>query len=99
MADRTKLEPVIIFKLKNISREVFPDGIKIQVNEKGWVNEEEILWLIENVWCNRAGINNNPRSLLIFDSFCGHLVNSVKNRLDEKQTNIAVIPGGLTSRL
>jgi len=43
MADRTKLEPVIIFKLKNISREVFPDRVKIQVNEKDWVNEEEML--------------------------------------------------------
>ena len=51
------------------------------------------------MWCNRAGINDNSRSLLIFDSFRGHLINSVKNKLDEKQTNIAVIPGGLTSRL
>jgi len=99
MANGTKLEPVIIFKLKNIPRETFPDGIKIRVNEKGWVNEEEMLWWIENVWCNRDGTNNNPRSLLIFDSFRGHLVNSVKNKLDEKQTNIAVIPGGLTGRL
>ena len=49
MADRTKLEPVIIFKLKNISREVFPDRVKIQVNEKDWVNEEEMLQQIENV--------------------------------------------------
>jgi len=44
MVDGTKLEPVIIFKLKNIPREVFPDRVKIRVNEKGWVNEEEMLW-------------------------------------------------------
>ena len=43
IANGTKLEPVIIFKLKNIPRETFPDEIKIRVNEKGWVNEEEIL--------------------------------------------------------
>ncbi|CAI2193983.1 18128_t:CDS:1, partial [Funneliformis geosporum] len=57
-----------------------------------------MLWCIENVWCNREGTNNNPRSLLIFNSFHDHLINSVKNRLDEKQTNIAVISEGLTSR-
>ncbi|CAI2174088.1 6199_t:CDS:1 [Funneliformis geosporum] len=44
MADGTKLEPVIIFKLKNILREIFSDGVKICVNEKGWVNEKEMLW-------------------------------------------------------
>ena len=43
MVDGTKLEPVIIFKLKNIPREVFSDRVKIQVNEKGWVNEKEML--------------------------------------------------------
>ena len=99
MSDGIKLEPVIIFKLKNIPREIFPDGVKVQVNEKGWVNEVEMLWWIENVWHNRADTNVNPRSLLIFDFFRGHLVNSVKNRLYEKQTDIAVIPGGLTSKL
>ncbi|CAI2181220.1 13067_t:CDS:1, partial [Funneliformis geosporum] len=44
IADGTKLEPVIIFKLKNISREIFSDGVKIHVNKKGWVNEKEMLW-------------------------------------------------------
>ncbi|CAI2193014.1 14238_t:CDS:2, partial [Funneliformis geosporum] len=33
------------------------------------------------------------------DSFRGHLVNSVKQKLDEVHTNMAVIPKGLTSKL
>jgi len=37
--------------------------------------------------------------MLVYDSFRGHTVNSVKNRLVEKNTNIAVIPGGCTSKL
>jgi hypothetical protein len=37
--------------------------------------------------------------MLVYDSFRGHIVNSVKNRLMEKNTNIAVIPGGCTSKL
>jgi len=50
MADGTKLPAVCIFKLKNISRESFPEGIFIRVNDKGWCNEQEMLWWIENVW-------------------------------------------------
>jgi hypothetical protein len=41
----------------------------------------------------------NSRSLLILNAFCGHTVDSVKNRLVEKNTNIAIIPGGCTSKL
>ncbi|CAI2173198.1 19408_t:CDS:1, partial [Funneliformis geosporum] len=33
------------------------------------------------------------------DSFRGHIVNSVKNQLVEKNTNIAIILGGCTSKL
>ena len=62
------------------------------------MNENEMLWWIENVW-NQHNPLGNSRSLLVLDSFKGHLVNSVKNRFVEKQTNIAVIPGGLTSKL
>jgi hypothetical protein len=98
MADGTKLPPVCIFKLKNIPREIFPQGVHIRINKKGWCNEQEMLWWIENVWTQRNALSN-PRSLLVLDSFRGHLVNSVKNRFNEKQTNIAVIPGGLTSKL
>jgi hypothetical protein len=36
---------------------------------------------------------------LVLDSFREHLVESVKNRFNEKQTNIAIIPDGLTSKL
>ncbi|GES83272.1 pogo transposable element with KRAB domain [Rhizophagus clarus] len=64
MAVGSKLPPVCIFKLKKTPRELFPQGVYIRVNEKGWCNEEEML--------------------------C---------RFNEKQTNLAVIPGGLTCKL
>ena len=41
----------------------------------------------------------DPRSLLILDSFTAHKTFAVKNRFHEKYTDIAIIPGGLTSRL
>jgi hypothetical protein len=98
MANGTKLPAVCIFKLKNVLKETFPHDIYIRANEKVWVNEQEMLWWVENVWTSKNHFGN-LRSMLILDSFCGHIVNSVKNRLVEKNTNIAVIPGGCTSKL
>jgi hypothetical protein len=62
------------------------------------MNENEMLFWIENVWVKRARLSN-PQSLLVLDSFSAHIVESVKRRFREKNTDIAVIPGGLTSRL
>ena len=62
------------------------------------MNENEMLFWIENVWVKRTRLSN-PQSLLVLDSFSAHIVESVKRRFREKNTDIAVIPGGLTSRL
>jgi hypothetical protein len=99
LADGTKLPPVIIFKLKKIPREEFPEGVVIRANSKGWMNEEEMIWWTENIWTKRSQRGSNPRSLLVLDSFSAHKTNTVKKRFHEKKTNLAVIPGGLTSQL
>ncbi|CAB4430268.1 unnamed protein product [Rhizophagus irregularis] len=99
-SDGTKLpavSAVCIFKLKNISKETFPHGIYIRGNEKGWVNEQKMLWWVENVWTSRNCFGN-PRSMCIrffswaYSKFC-------QKSISEKNTNIAVIPGGCTSKL
>jgi len=54
---------------------------------------------VENVWCRRVNLSSNPRSLLVLDSFTAHRTDSVKRRFGEKNTDMAVIPDGLTSRL
>src|SRR5215469_12095450 len=48
---------------------------------------------------NPGGILGNPKSLLVLDSFRGHITDPVKRRFTEKNTDIAVIPGGCTSKL
>jgi hypothetical protein len=98
MADGTKLPPIIIFKLKKVPKGSFPPGVIIRANQTGWMNENEMLFWIKNVWVKRARLSN-PQSLLVLDSFSAHIVESVKRRFREKNTDIAVIPGGLTSRL
>src|SRR6266536_2171906 len=64
-----------------------------------WMDENEMLYWIENVWSRCAGMLSNPQSLLVLDSFSAHIVDSVKCQFGEKNTNIAIISGGLTSRL
>jgi transposase len=98
MADGTKLPPLIIFKLKKIPRGNFPSEVVVRANQTGWMNESEMKYWIENVWVKRARLSS-PKSLLVLDSFSAHIVDSVKRRFIEKNTDIAVIPGGLTSRL
>ena len=98
MADGTKLPPLIIFKLKKIPKGNFSPEVIVRANPTGWMNESEMLYWIENVWVKRARLSN-PQSLLVLDSFSAHIVDTVKRRFREKNTEIAVIPGGLTSRL
>jgi hypothetical protein len=63
MADRTKLLPLIIFKLKNIPRGNFPSEVIVRANQTEWMKEDEMLYWIENVWIKRARLFN-PQSLL-----------------------------------
>ena len=52
-----------------------------------------------DLYIDCSGSFSNPQSLLVLDSFSAHIVNTVKRRFCEKNTDIAVIPGGLTSCL
>ncbi|GFV28193.1 DDE-1 domain-containing protein [Trichonephila clavipes] len=54
------------------------------------------LW-IKNIWQRRPGALRNPQSLLVWDMFRFHLTDNTKKLLTECNTDIAVIPGGLTS--
>ncbi|GES76470.1 pogo transposable element with KRAB domain [Rhizophagus clarus] len=75
MADGMKLLPLIIFKIKNIPQGNFPLEVIIRANKKGWMNENEMLYWIENVWAKRERFSN-PQSLLVLDSFFAHIVDS-----------------------
>jgi hypothetical protein len=46
-----------------------------------------------------GGSSGNSRSLLVLDSFRGHITDPVKQKFIDNKTDIAVIPGGCTSKL
>jgi len=51
---------------------------------------------IDKVWCWHGG---RGRSLLVYDAFEAHVTDQVKALLKREKTDLAVIPGGLTSIL
>ncbi|KXJ13441.1 Pogo transposable element with KRAB domain [Exaiptasia diaphana] len=82
----------------------FPRRIAIHCHPKGWMDEDGVKLWIEKVWNARPGALSKPKSLLVLDSselvtvdsFSAHLIDSVKRNLKVNNTDVAVIPGGLT---
>ncbi|KAM7287750.1 hypothetical protein ISCGN_031441 [Ixodes scapularis] len=98
-ADGRKLPPYAIFKRKTIPAEEFPSGVIVRAQEKGWMNDELVVDWLKNVWKNRPGGMLVKKSLLVLDSFRGHLTPKVRAELREAHMHLAVIPGGLTGML
>ena len=55
-------------------------------------------WL-KIVWGRRPRAFLNQPSMLVLHTFNKHLIDSVKNQLHKKKTELVVIPGGMTSVL
>ena len=71
-------------------------SVVIAAQEKGCMDTEGMKLWIDKVWHARTGAT---KGLLVFDSFEAHMTNRVKRALERENTNLAVIPGGLTSIL
>ncbi|CAG8852745.1 10234_t:CDS:2, partial [Gigaspora margarita] len=92
-----KLPPVIIFKGK-----VWPSstaqplaGITVWFQEKGWMDEEGIdKWIA--YWNNNVQLARNSKAMLVLDSFSAHITDQAKALFRSENTDLAVIPGGLT---
>lgn len=99
LADGTKLPPMVIFKRKTFfkKKEVFPKGVIVHTQEKGWMDDTGCIKWINNVWARRPGGLRKQRSLLVWDMFKSHLSDAVKKCAYRNNTDLAVIPGGLTS--
>ncbi|GFU73219.1 pogo transposable element with KRAB domain [Trichonephila clavipes] len=61
------------------------------------MDENDVKLWIKNIWQRRPGALRNPQSLLVWDMFRSHLTDSTKKLLTECNTDIAIIPGELTS--
>lgn len=99
LADGTKLKPMVIFKRKTKPKEKLPSGVFVECNKKGWMDESFVNLWVDEIWGKRPGALLHKKSLLVWDMFRAHLVDSVQKNLLRRKTHKAVIPGGCTSLL
>ena len=90
---------MVIFKRKRMPKDPISAGIVLHYHEHRWMDEEGMKLWVRKVWCTRPGGLLKKPSLLVYDSFRGHLVPSVQKRIAEANRDTCVIPGGLTSQL
>ncbi|KAF4794458.1 pogo transposable element with KRAB domain-like protein [Turdus rufiventris] len=100
-SDGQKLSPMLIFKRKTFPKEKFPDGIVVAMNPNGWMDEQVMKTWLMKVYARRweRFFNLKLPGLLIFDSMCAHKTDSVKALVKNMNSELAVIPGGLTKEV
>lgn len=99
-ADGKILPPYVILERKLVPKNIKISGnLMLRAQQKGWMEKSLVLDFIRKVWCFRPGGLRKTNSILVWDSFKAHLTDKVKKELQDANTNIIVIPGGLTSIL
>ncbi|XP_037362458.1 pogo transposable element with KRAB domain [Talpa occidentalis] len=99
LADGRKLPPYIILRGTYIPPGKFPSGMEIRCHRYGWMTEDLMQDWLEVVWRRRTGAVPKQRGMLILNGFRGHATDSVKSSMESMNTDMVIIPGGLTSQL
>lgn len=99
LADGRKLPPFVILKRKTIPKEKFPSDVIIRCQEKGWMTSDLMGEWLRLVWNRRPGALLKKRGMLVLDAFRGHLTPDIKGTIRDMNTDLVIIPGGMTSQL
>ncbi|KAF4805031.1 pogo transposable element with KRAB domain-like protein [Turdus rufiventris] len=100
LSNGQKLPPMVIFKRKTFPKETFPAGIIVEVNPKGWMDEEIMKNWLSEVYVQRPdGFFRALPTLLLYDSMRTHKTESVKALVKKTNSELAVIPGGFTKEV
>lgn len=73
-----------------------PPGIIVWFQDNGWMDANLMKEYVEYLDNTLSSEDQDPK-MMVYDSFKGHLEESVKEKFREYGFNLAVIPGGLTS--
>lgn len=73
--------------------------MEIRCHRYGWMTEDLMQDWLEVVWRRRTGAAPKQRGMLILNGFRGHATDSVKSSMESMDTDMVIIPGGLTSQL
>ena len=105
-ADGKMPPPMIIFEGKrSIAQQVNPPpGIVMEVQEKGWMNQELVHVYIERIWRPfmeevAEDMEMRKGSLLILDSFSAHKTPKIQETFQQADTNCVIVPSGCTPKV
>jgi hypothetical protein len=98
-ANGNKLPPYIISNRTTLQKENFCEDVIVQAQENVWMTSELMEDWLGYISEHRPGVLSKPRSMLAMDAFRGHLSNRIRNRLRDKNTDLVIIPNGMTSQL
>ena len=71
-ADGGKLPPYVVFKRKTLPKVMWPAGVIVRCQEKGWMDDALMKDWVKSAWGKRPG-GLTQRSLLVLDSFRCHV--------------------------
>ena len=80
-------------------REKFLPDVVVVCNKKGWMNSDVMKIWVDKCFKARPGGFFSAKSLLIADAMTAHKDQNVQSHLNQNGAHIAIIPGGLTSKL
>ena len=97
--DGTKYPPICIFKGKQLPcGEIIPKGVICWFQENGWMTSDLMKSYIDFLFKIRMSENlSKEPSMMVYDSFRGHLEENVKAKFRQHNFQLTVIPVGLTS--
>ncbi|CAI7918446.1 unnamed protein product [Closterium sp. NIES-54] len=101
-ADGMKLRPWVFFKRKTVPKGVFPPDVVVSCHENGWMDANGVIqWLEECVKSFlKPGFGRHARSsMVVLDSYRGHLTDAVKEKFRELNCVPAIIPAGCTAEI
>ncbi|CAI7926935.1 unnamed protein product [Closterium sp. NIES-54] len=101
-ADGRKLKPWVFFKRKTLPKGDFPADVAVACHENGWMDSPGVVrWLEEGVkpFLKPRFGRHAKSSMLVLDSYRGHLTEEVKEKLREMNCVPAIIPSGCTAEV
>ncbi|CAI7793675.1 unnamed protein product, partial [Closterium sp. NIES-53] len=101
-ASLEKVRPWMWFKMKNVPKCDVPEGLVVQAQDNGWMDEDAVkTWLTREVLphlnLNRG--QNTRRGMLVLDSYRGHITQGMLQAYRTHSINPAIIPAGCTSQI
>ncbi|CAI7814221.1 unnamed protein product [Closterium sp. NIES-54] len=102
MVDGRKLKPWVFFKRNTLLKGDFPADVAMACYENGWMDSPGVVrWLEEGVkpFLKPRFGRHAKSSMLVLDSYRGHLTEEVKEKLHEMKCVPAIIPSGCTAEV